>query len=402
MEFNNEDMMVFKEKIEYFETEISKLKEDNINLKKELAKQNEKNKTEILEERTMNLKKEIDNLHLATTHNIKQLFKRQVMTENYIEVTQVNIEEIGKELNDLQKKIKKDTIKLNEDLHKIEERFNMNQNNFKLHTKKLNALFEFKERSNTIITNIQSKLETIDEKILNKVTKKDDKKHYKSLENKVDTLEKNQKHILDLNTEDKINNLIDFKMKKILKDINDSFSVKISKREIEKVVRNELNDIISKSILEIQDNINIDKILRDNKKVLMNEIRQSISLTNSSTIKQYSESIKNIIDKFRNVQKNYDVKFDVVENKFKQIEESTVEIKTNLQKEEVVVKKHIDNDTKKEINNDFSIKELDNIKIRISQIETQLIHQMNILLSQNHMTPHYMTQPYYIPQHMSS
>ena len=102
MEFNNEDMMVFKEKIEYFETEISKLKEDNINLKKELAKKNEKNKIEILEERTMNLKKEIDNLHLATTHNIKQLFKRQVMTENYIEVTQVNIEEIGKELNDLQ------------------------------------------------------------------------------------------------------------------------------------------------------------------------------------------------------------------------------------------------------------------------------------------------------------
>lgn len=428
MEDIDKSVIFLKKKIESLENELSRLKNDNINLKNELTKQNYQDEIKELKETNINFKKEVDNLQLATNHNVKQLFKKQVLIENYMQVTQVTIEEIGKELNDLIKKVKNDTTKINSDLHKIEQRFNTNQSNIELHAKKLKLLLDFKERCNTTISNLQSKLEIVEERFLNETLQKNQKhQNYKSLQNKLSSLEKNIRDIQHFNLQNNINELIDSKNSFLVKELNNKIDTKISKKQIEQIVRNELNDIISKSILEIQDNINIDKVLQDNKKTLMNEIRNSISLSNSTFIKQYSESMKNIIDKFTNVQKHYDIKFDVVNNKFKKIEDSTVEIKTHIQKAKNIVPTNIESivvnknkkKTKNDCNDNYDDKNIDSIKIRLSQIETQLIHQMNMIMSQiqsqrNQITtpphftqpphfmppPNFMTSPHFIPQYV--
>ena len=172
MEDIDKTVIFLKQKIESLENELSTLKNDNINLKNELTKQNYQDEIKQLKETNINFKKEVDDLHLATNHKVKHLFKKQVFIENYMQVTQVTIEEIGKELNDLIKKVKNDTKKINSDLHKIEQRFNTNQTNIELHAKKLKLLLDFKERSNTTIGNVQSKLEIVEERFLNETLRK--------------------------------------------------------------------------------------------------------------------------------------------------------------------------------------------------------------------------------------
>lgn len=395
------DILSLKEKFDVIESELIVFKKDNHDLKKSLELNEEKqedliNKLNLcikenkeLKEHNLKCTESLNNFKIEYNQNIKQIFKKHVFFENYMQVIQVTAEEMGKELNDLGSKIKKDTVKINKDLHSIENRFKLNQSNFELHSKNINNLIEFKERSNITIMNIQTSLEKYEEELIN-YKKNNDFTFLDNMKKSLDSTKKlldNTKKSLDNNinildkkinqNETNCNEFIENRLKKHTKDIENkikNIDSKINSINVKKLVNNQLSEIISNCLIEFKESIDINKIFEKNKTLIMNELNNTISKKSKIITKQYTESLKDMISTFVDKQSINDDKVKSIEDKFKIIQNSDLN-KTTIE------------------NRDH---DLELLKQRVSQIEIQIIHQMNIIISQNyHQQQNFMQQ--YVP-----
>ena len=134
--------------------------------------------------------------------------------------------------------------------------------------------------------------------------------------------------------------------------------------------------------------MDVKKSFNNNKVQLLKEINLKIKFNNKNIIKQHSECIKNILNNFCNVQKKYDLKFESINNKFKSMKDKDKKDELN----EISMKNEIEviQTTLKEHSNETMYKNVDcnNIILRLTSIETNIIHQMNLIMSQGQIIAH--------------
>lgn len=263
-----------------------------------------------------------------------------IKTQEYYNA--ISIEIINENLSNIKEYIENNFLKINKDFKAITNKFDTNDRQNKIFYEKLKSntnivksienekikTCDFKERINDIIINLQSRIESLEDKFDKKTSYENHKKNIKKHNEIFLSNIKNENNILKKNYLDTINELK--KENEILKENNNKILSSFkSDTENLKIYYNNLIDDIKKNLIQ-----DINSIKKENKELKIN---------NSKILNEISS--------------DYDL------------------LKTNYD----TIKLNIDNTT----NSNLNIEEINILKERIINNEMLLIHQMNMIFQMN-------------------
>ena len=233
-----------------------------------------------------------------------------IKTQEYY--NSISIEIINENLSNIKKYIENNFLKINKDFQSVTNKFDTNDRQNKIFYEKLKSntnivktienekikTSDFKKRLNDIIINLQSRIESLedkfDKKILYKNENHKDKNHKDDIKRQNDIFLsniKNENNIFKNNYLDTINELK--KENEILKDNNNKIlsSFKSETENLKTYYNNLIDDIKKKLIQDINSIKKENKELKINNSKILNEISSKYDI-----LKKENDSIKLNID----------------------------------------------------------------------------------------------------------